>query len=182
MTSEPNVNHPWTDRIVLDPAILTGKPIVKGTRLPVEFVIDLLAQGWSEPDIRKNYPGLTNEDIRACLAYARDMLCAERACPEKPNELEWLNKGEIESVIEGLPAIRALISEACSQLSVLFPGDRITLKSSADPEEGLNTLVLKVKTSKQFDEASELWQHFNEKWWLPNYDRGEDRLCILLDF
>jgi uncharacterized protein (DUF433 family) len=55
------------DRIVLDPDILTGKPVIKGSRLAVEFIIDLLAQGWSEEDILRNYPGLVHEDILACL-------------------------------------------------------------------------------------------------------------------
>jgi len=57
----------WQDRIVIDPAILAGKPVIKGTRLAVEFIIDLLAQGWSELEILRNYPGLTSEDIQACL-------------------------------------------------------------------------------------------------------------------
>ena len=61
----------WQDRIVIDPAILAGKPVIKGTRLAVEFVIDLLAQGWSEPEILRNYPGMTSEDIQACLTYRR---------------------------------------------------------------------------------------------------------------
>jgi uncharacterized protein (DUF433 family) len=60
----------WQDRIVIDPEILVGKPVVKGTRLAVDFVIDLLAQGWTEKEILHNYPGLTQEDIRACLVYA----------------------------------------------------------------------------------------------------------------
>ncbi len=60
----------WKERIVINPAILVGKPVVKGTRLTVEFIVDLLAQGWSEADILRNYPGLTREDIAACLAYA----------------------------------------------------------------------------------------------------------------
>jgi len=60
----------WRDRIVIDPEILVGKPVVKGTRLAVEFVIDLLAQGWTEAEILRNYPGLAREDILACLAYA----------------------------------------------------------------------------------------------------------------
>src|SRR6266496_1883857 len=59
------------ERIMLDPAILAGKPVVRGTRLAVEFVIGLMADGWSEADILANYPGLTREDIVACLAYAR---------------------------------------------------------------------------------------------------------------
>jgi len=57
----------WRDRIIIDPAILVGKPVIKGTRIAVEFVIDLLAQGWTGPEILRNYPGLTHEDILACL-------------------------------------------------------------------------------------------------------------------
>ena len=71
----------WRDHIVVDPAILAGKPIIKGTRLAVEFIIDLLAQGWSESEILRNYPGLTQEDIQACLSYASDLLRAERVYP-----------------------------------------------------------------------------------------------------
>jgi uncharacterized protein (DUF433 family) len=68
----------WQDRIVIDPDVLVGKPIVKGTRLAVEFVVDLLAQGWTEADILRNYTGLTHQDIQACLAYASSMLKAEK--------------------------------------------------------------------------------------------------------
>ncbi|HPO13141.1 MAG TPA: DUF433 domain-containing protein [Candidatus Hydrogenedentes bacterium] len=48
------------ERIVVDSAILTGKPVIKGTQLAVEFVIDLLAQGWTENDILVNYPGISS--------------------------------------------------------------------------------------------------------------------------
>jgi uncharacterized protein (DUF433 family) len=68
-------------RIVLDPAVLAGKPIVRGTRLSVEFIIGLMADGWSESDILANYRGLTHEDIAACLAYARNVLNSERVFP-----------------------------------------------------------------------------------------------------
>ncbi len=68
----------WQGHIVADPKILVGKPVVKGTRLAVELIIDLLAQGWSEEQILKNYPGLTQEGIQACLSYARDTLKAEK--------------------------------------------------------------------------------------------------------
>jgi uncharacterized protein (DUF433 family) len=68
----------WQERIVVDPNILVGKPTIKGTRLAVEFIIDLLAEGWSESDILSNYPGLTTQDIQACLAYASSMLKAEK--------------------------------------------------------------------------------------------------------
>jgi len=71
----------WKDRITMDPAILVGKPVIKGTRIAVEFVIDLLAQDWPEPDILKNYPGLTHEDILACLKYAGETLQAEKVFP-----------------------------------------------------------------------------------------------------
>ncbi|MDW8326958.1 MAG: DUF433 domain-containing protein [Anaerolineales bacterium] len=69
------------NRIVIDPQILVGKPVVRGTRLAVEFIIDLLAQGWSEAEVLRNYPGLTHEDILACLAYAGQRLKAERVYP-----------------------------------------------------------------------------------------------------
>jgi len=71
----------WHERIIVDPAILAGKPVVKGTRLAVEFIVDLLAQGWSEADILRNYPGMTREDIAACLAYASTILKAEKVYP-----------------------------------------------------------------------------------------------------
>ncbi len=71
----------WQDRITLDPAVLTGKPVVRGTRIAVEFVVSLLAQGWTESQVLENYPGLTREDILACLAYASERLAAERVYP-----------------------------------------------------------------------------------------------------
>jgi uncharacterized protein (DUF433 family) len=67
--------------IVLDPEVLAGKPLIRGTRISVEHVISLLAEGWSEVDILDNYPGLTRADLLACLAYARDVLRAERIYP-----------------------------------------------------------------------------------------------------
>ncbi len=69
------------DHITLDPAILAGKPIIRGTRLSVEFVIGLMADGWSEADILANYSGLTREDIAACLNYAHELLVSERVFP-----------------------------------------------------------------------------------------------------
>lgn len=69
------------DRIVVDPNILVGKPVVRGTRLAVEFIIDLLAQGWTEAEVIQNYPSLTHADILACLAYASYRLKAERVYP-----------------------------------------------------------------------------------------------------
>jgi uncharacterized protein (DUF433 family) len=71
----------WEDRIVASPDVLVGKPVVKGTRLSVEFIVDLLAEGWTQEQILDNYPNLKAEDIRACLAYASELLHAEKMFP-----------------------------------------------------------------------------------------------------
>jgi uncharacterized protein (DUF433 family) len=71
----------WESRIVVDPNILVGKPVVRGTRLSVEFIIGLLAQGWSAADLLDSYPGLSHEDILACLQYASRLLETERVYP-----------------------------------------------------------------------------------------------------
>jgi len=72
-----------TDRIVVDPTILTGKPVVRGTRISVELVVELLAAGWSHEQILASYPHLAEEDIRACLAYAGELLREEKVYPLK---------------------------------------------------------------------------------------------------
>ena len=64
----------WRERIVIDPDILVGKPVIRGTRPSVAFVVDLLGQGWAEDEILANYPGLQRADPQACLAYAAHML------------------------------------------------------------------------------------------------------------
>jgi uncharacterized protein (DUF433 family) len=73
----------WRDRISQDPRILAGKPVIKGTRIAVEFVIDLLANDWTESEIIQNYPRLTHEDIQACLQYASALIKSERVYPHK---------------------------------------------------------------------------------------------------
>jgi uncharacterized protein (DUF433 family) len=60
------------DRIAADPAVLVGMPVVRGTRLAVELVLELIAAGWSFAAILAECPGLTLEYIRACVAYAKD--------------------------------------------------------------------------------------------------------------
>jgi uncharacterized protein (DUF433 family) len=77
----------WQERIIVDPDILVGKPVIKGTRLAVEFIVDLLAQGWSEDEILRNYPGISQDDIRACLSYASDLLRAEKVYPFSASRL-----------------------------------------------------------------------------------------------
>ena len=71
----------WEDRITIDPKVLTGKPVVCGTRIAVEFVVELLAEGWTEQQIIENYPGLTHDDVLACLRYASDVLKSEKVYP-----------------------------------------------------------------------------------------------------
>lgn len=73
-----------TARIVVDPKILTGKPVVRGTRISVEMVVGLLATGWSHEQILASYPHLSEEDIRACLAYAGELLREEKVYTLKP--------------------------------------------------------------------------------------------------
>ena len=69
------------DRIILDPKVLTGKPVIRGTRLAVEFIVGLLAQGWSFQLIMDQYPGVEKDDILACLEYASRSLESERIFP-----------------------------------------------------------------------------------------------------
>ncbi len=71
----------WQDRITADPKVLVGKPVVKGTRISVALVVDLLAAGWSQEQILDSYPNLTTDDIRACLAYASELLHSEKVFP-----------------------------------------------------------------------------------------------------
>ena len=71
----------WPERIVADPSVLAGKPVIRGTRLAVEFILDLLAAGQSESEIVSNYPGLTHEDILACLSYASYLAHEYKAYP-----------------------------------------------------------------------------------------------------
>jgi uncharacterized protein (DUF433 family) len=72
---------PWQERIVVDRAVLVGKPTIRGTRISVEWVVDLLASGWSVEQILENYPHLVREDIQACLSYASELPHSERIFP-----------------------------------------------------------------------------------------------------
>ena len=59
----------WQEYIHSDEAVLSGKPVIKGTRLSVEFLLDRLADGWTEQDLLANYPRLTKEALQAVFAY-----------------------------------------------------------------------------------------------------------------
>jgi uncharacterized protein (DUF433 family) len=72
---------PLSERIVVDSEVLAGKPVVRGTRLAVECILELLAAGQSESDVLTSYPGLTREDILACLSYASYLAHEYKAYP-----------------------------------------------------------------------------------------------------
>lgn len=64
-------------RIVVDPKIILGKPVIKGTRLPVEIIVEKVAYGATTDDLRKDYPFLKEDDIRAALLYAAKRIANE---------------------------------------------------------------------------------------------------------
>lgn len=64
----------WQDHIHSDPEVLLGKPVVKGTRLSVEFLLGLLAGGWTQEQVLENYPTLTPQSLRAVLAFAAEAM------------------------------------------------------------------------------------------------------------
>jgi uncharacterized protein (DUF433 family) len=67
----------WREHIHSVPGILHGRPVIKGTRIKVEFILKLLSGGWSEDRILEEYDHLTADDIRAAVAFAHDMLVEE---------------------------------------------------------------------------------------------------------
>ncbi len=67
----------WKGQIVVDPQILQGKPVVRGTRLGVDFILGLYAAGWTDAQVIESYPQLSSESIRAAFAYAAEVLGAE---------------------------------------------------------------------------------------------------------
>jgi uncharacterized protein (DUF433 family) len=69
------------ERITVDPKIMAGKPVIRGTRIPVELIVRMLAQGIPEADILREYPRLKPEDIRAALTYAARALAEEDILP-----------------------------------------------------------------------------------------------------
>jgi uncharacterized protein (DUF433 family) len=71
----------WHDRIVINPKVLVGKPVIKGTRLAVEFILERLAERWTHEQILKSYPQLEEEDIWAVLSYATETIKQEKVDP-----------------------------------------------------------------------------------------------------
>ena len=87
-TPEKTAN--WEDRIVCDPAILVGKPTIKGTRISVELVTDRLAGGWTVADVLDSYPHIRAEDVDACVKY--------KATGAKLSNVSW---ADIDAIMDG---------------------------------------------------------------------------------
>jgi uncharacterized protein (DUF433 family) len=74
-----------TDRIKLNPQVMLGKPVIRGTRIPVELILRKLSEGASEADLLQAYPRLTREDLQAAMRYAADIVAHE--------EIVFLDRG-----------------------------------------------------------------------------------------
>jgi uncharacterized protein (DUF433 family) len=79
ITTNPvlELNMTLTERIEIDPEVMVGKPVIRGTRIPVELILRKLSEGASEADLLDAYPRLTGDDIRAAMRYAADRLAQE---------------------------------------------------------------------------------------------------------
>ncbi|MDE2060432.1 MAG: DUF433 domain-containing protein [candidate division NC10 bacterium] len=75
------MDKPLLERISFDPEVMAGKPVIRGTRIPVELIVRMLAQGIPERDILQEYPRLQADDIHAALAYAAQVLADEAVFP-----------------------------------------------------------------------------------------------------
>lgn len=71
----------WQEHIVSDPNILVGKPTIKGTRISVEFILELFSLGWTEKQILDSYPSISEESVRAVFAYLKDCIQQELYFP-----------------------------------------------------------------------------------------------------
>ena len=67
----------WKDRIEVNPEVLVGKPIIKGTRISVELILDRLADGWTMEDVLTSYPRISREDVLAALSFSSELFKEE---------------------------------------------------------------------------------------------------------
>ena len=81
MTEDQQIYH---NRIVADPRILAGKPVIKGTRIGVDLVLEELSQNPDITELLAAHPDLTRTDVQACLAYAKDIVSGEDVSPKPP--------------------------------------------------------------------------------------------------
>ena len=71
----------WSQQIASDPKVLAGKPVIRGTRLSVDFLLGLFAEGWTQDKVLESYPQLTPESLQAVFAFAAEVLSEERLYP-----------------------------------------------------------------------------------------------------
>ena len=71
----------WQEHIVSDTKVLLGKPIIKGTRISVELILELYSKGWTEAQILESYPSITSDSLRAVFSYLRDCIQQELYFP-----------------------------------------------------------------------------------------------------
>jgi uncharacterized protein (DUF433 family) len=83
----PPKNPQHDERIVQDPAVLAGKPVVRGTRIPVGLVLEYLANNPSFDDLFADYPRLTMDDVRACFGFAHTLVDRERNAKPRARRL-----------------------------------------------------------------------------------------------
>ena len=74
----------YHERIIADPRILAGKPVIKGTRIAVDLVLEELSHNPDITELLAAHPDLTRDDVKACLAYAKDMVTGEEVSPKPP--------------------------------------------------------------------------------------------------
>jgi uncharacterized protein (DUF433 family) len=67
----------WREHIHSDPAILTGKPVIRGSRVSVELILERLSDGWSEDELLRSFPHVSRDQLRAAIAFAADMVSEE---------------------------------------------------------------------------------------------------------
>ena len=77
-----------TDRIEISPAVMLGKPVIRGTRITVELILRKLSEGASVEDLLDAYPRLTRSDIQAAFAYAADSLAHETVVLQRPSQAQ----------------------------------------------------------------------------------------------
>jgi len=71
----------WRERIVIDPKIMAGKPVIRGSRVPVDAIVRRIAEGMGIKDVLEDYPNLSEEDVKAALRYAASILAGEEITP-----------------------------------------------------------------------------------------------------
>ena len=76
------MENDFMKRIVVNPKVMVGKPVIRGTRIPVYEIVNRVAQGWTSKEIIEDYPRITEDDIKAALMYAGRLLEGEEIFPE----------------------------------------------------------------------------------------------------